>query len=39
MKRDRPTRGSYAEYRMMELKRERDRYNVNHRGYYKGGVP
>ena len=32
-------RGSYAEQRLMELKQERDLYNVNHLGYYKGGVP
>jgi hypothetical protein len=31
--------GSYAEERLAELKKERDRYNVNHLGYYKGGLP
>jgi hypothetical protein len=32
-------RGSYAEQRIQELKRERARYNVNDLGYYNGGVP
>lgn len=24
---------------MQELKQERDKYNVNHLGHYKGGLP
>lgn len=32
-------RGSYAEQRIQELKRERAKYNVNDLGYYNGGVP
>lgn len=32
-------RGSYAEQRIAELKRERAKYNVNDLGYYNGGVP
>lgn len=34
-----PTRGSYAEERLAQLKREREKYNVNHLGFYNGGVP
>lgn len=34
-----PTRGSYAEERLAELKKERAKYNVNDLGFYKGGVP
>ena len=34
-----PERGSYAEQRLNQLKKERDKYNVNYLGYYKGGVP
>lgn len=32
-------RGSYAEDRLAQLKRDRDLYSVNHLGYYKGGLP
>jgi len=32
-------RGSYAEQRINELKKERAKYNVNDLGYYNGGVP
>lgn len=32
-------RGSYAETRIAELKKERAKYNVNDLGYYRGGVP
>jgi len=32
-------RGSYAEQRLAELQKEREKYNVNHLGYYSGGVP
>lgn len=34
-----PTEGSYAEQRMEQLAKERKMYNVNHLGYYNGGVP
>ena len=37
--RDGPSRGSYAENRLEELKKEREKYNVNHLGYYRGGLP
>lgn len=37
--RQRPSRGSYAEQRIQELKEEREKYNVNDLGYYRGGVP
>ena len=37
--RSKPARGSYAEQRIQELKREREKYNVNDLGYYNGGVP
>ncbi|CDW82524.1 chaperone protein [Stylonychia lemnae] len=36
---ERPSRGSYAEERLHQLKVEREKYNVNYLGYYKGGVP
>lgn len=36
---DAPKKGSYAETRMRELKEQRDMYNVNYLGYYKGGLP
>ena len=32
-------RGSYEEERLAQLQKEREKYNVNHLGYYKGGVP
>lgn len=32
-------RGSYAEARLAELRRQREKYNVNDLGYYRGGVP
>jgi len=31
--------GSYAETRMKELAEQRKQYNVNHIGYYRGGLP
>lgn len=34
-----PKRGSYADRRMAQLKKEREKYNVNDLGYYNGGVP
>ena len=34
-----PVRGSYAEYRLNYLEKEREKYNVNHLGYYNGGLP
>jgi hypothetical protein len=34
-----PARGSYAEDRLNQLKKEREKYNVNHLGYYRGGLP
>lgn len=37
--RQQAARGSYAEQRLAELQKERERYNVNHLGYYNGGVP
>ena len=36
---DKPIRGSYAEDRLQALKKEREKYNVNHLGYYGGGLP
>jgi hypothetical protein len=36
---DKPARGSYAEDRLTQLKKDRDQYNVNHLGYYQGGIP
>ncbi len=32
-------RGTFAERRLKELEKERDKFNVNYLGYYKGGVP
>lgn len=32
-------RGSYAEYRLKQLEKERKMFNVNHLGYYNGGLP
>ena len=37
--RDKPVRGSYAEERLTQLKKDRAQYNVNHLGYYQGGLP
>jgi curved DNA-binding protein CbpA len=37
--RSKPARGSYAEQRIAELRKEREKYNVNDLGYYNGGVP
>jgi len=34
-----PVRGSYAEERLNQLKKDREQYSVNHLGYYKGGLP
>ncbi len=34
-----PMRGSYAEYRIKQLEREREKFNVNFLGYYNGGLP
>lgn len=34
-----PARRSYAEQRLAELKKEREKYNVNDIGFYRGGVP
>lgn len=34
-----PAPGSYAEQRLAELKEQREQYNVNHLGFYRGGVP
>ena len=34
-----PLRGSYAEKRLKELADARALHNVNHLGYYKGGLP
>jgi len=34
-----PARGSYAEHRLKALEKERAKFNVNHLGYYKGGLP
>ena len=36
---DKPVRGSYAEDRLKQLKKDRNQYNVNPLGYYQGGVP
>ena len=36
---DRPTRGTYAEDRLNQLKKDREQYSVNHLGYYNGGLP
>ena len=32
-------RGSYAEQRLADLKKDRAKFNVNEFGYYRGGVP
>ena len=34
-----PAPGSYAEERLAELKKQREQYNVNHIGFYRGGIP
>lgn len=34
-----PAKGSYAETRLAELAEQRKQYNVNHIGFYRGGVP
>ena len=34
-----PAPGSYAEERLAELKQQREQYNVNHLGLYRGGIP
>lgn len=34
-----PKRGTYAEERINQLRKEREKYNVNDLGYYRGGVP
>ena len=34
-----PLRGSCAEDRLNQLKKDLKQYNVNHFGYYKGGIP
>ena len=36
---DKPVRGSYAEDRLNQLKKDREQYNVNNLGYYSGGIP
>lgn len=36
---EKPSRGSYAEDRLDQLKKERAKYSVNFLGYYQGGVP
>lgn len=36
---EKPVRGSYAEDRLNQLKKDRQQYNVNHLGYYSGGIP
>lgn len=36
---EKPSRGSYAENRLDQLKKDRAQYNVNHLGYYSGGIP
>lgn len=36
---DKPVRGSYAEDRLSQLKKDREQYSVNHLGYYSGGLP
>jgi hypothetical protein len=36
---EKPVRGSYAEDRLNQLKKDRAQYNVNDLGYYKGGLP
>lgn len=39
IKKDVPKRGSYAEDRHQQLKKDREQYDVNHLGYYNGGLP
>ena len=39
VKGDKPARGSYAEDRLNQLKKDREQYSVNHLGYYSGGIP
>lgn len=34
-----PMRGSYAESRLKQLEKERQLHNVNHLGFYNGGIP
>lgn len=34
-----PVRGSYAEDRLAQLKKDREQYSVNPLGYYSGGLP
>lgn len=34
-----PARGSYAEDRLAQLKKDREQYSVNPIGYYSGGLP
>jgi len=34
-----PMKGSYAEWRLNQLEQERQKFNVNHLGYYNGGLP
>jgi hypothetical protein len=34
-----PVRGSYAEDRLNQLKKDREQYKVNQLGYYKDGIP
>lgn len=34
-----PKAGTYAEERLAELKMQREKYNVNHLGLYRGGLP
>jgi curved DNA-binding protein CbpA len=36
---EKPDRGTYAADRLEQLKKDRALYNVNHIGYYSGGVP
>ena len=36
---DKPDRGTYAEERLAQLKKEREKYSANHLGYYAGGLP
>lgn len=39
MPRATPVKGSFEEDRLNELRREREKYNVNFMGYYNGGLP
>lgn len=34
-----PEAGTYAEERLAQLKKEREKYNANFLGYYRGGLP